>query len=168
MWFFSIELSYMKITWPLNRKYTVQITFLNAAANDGLILIQYHSVRSVGMWPRVAWMEFNTDAHAWFVTNVNSTNQHPKTFIFINSPCSVFISIPCLSIVLFFLLYLLSNSLVLSLLVSLSSALSKLSLSFFLSLLFTLMPSCRLGLRWAAFVTASERINAVLPLCADI
>lgn len=151
---------------PWNWQCTAQITYLWMQQRDRLILIQYHSPRSIGMSmrPYVTWMEFNTDAHAWFVTDVNSTNQHPKPFIFINSPCSVFFFYLCLSIVLFFLLYLLSNSLVLSLHFSLSSLLSKWSRS----LLFTHMPSCRLGLRWAAFVTASEQINAVLPLCADI
>lgn len=77
---------------PWNWQYTAQITYLWMQQRDRLILIQYHSPRSIGMSmrPYVTWMEFNTDAHAWFVTDVNSTNQHPKPFIFINSPCSVF------------------------------------------------------------------------------
>lgn len=51
-----IEVTSVKRTWPENRLYTAQITSLNAAERDGLILIHCHSPKSIGMstQPRVA------------------------------------------------------------------------------------------------------------------
>ena len=80
--FRSITLKWLPWKRPENRLYTAQITSLNAAERDGLILIHCHSPKSIGMsvQPRVAWMGFDADAHAWSAASANSTNQHPIHF----------------------------------------------------------------------------------------
>lgn len=70
-----------------NRQYVVQITNLWEQQRKRLICYnispQLHRHKL-----RVCWMELNTDAHAWFVTSVNSSNYNLKSLIFINSPLS--------------------------------------------------------------------------------
>lgn len=136
-----------------------KITSVNAADRNRLIPIQYHAPASIDKRPCAAWIE-----HAWLATSSNSTNQRAHSFIFINSPHSCFISVPCPVIVLFFSAYLSAKSPILSLLF----VLSVLSIQALFTLLFPIMPSSGLGLLWSTFETASEWINAVLPLCADM
>lgn len=79
---------------------------------EGLSWYSVPKSTDIRVRPRVAWMELITDAHAWSVTDVNSSNEHAELFFFINShvcflslspvrrSCCSFFFISCLSLCL--------------------------------------------------------------------